>query len=105
MIPDSVRQVAIRIGLFYLDKNKGDYEAAGRAVDQLRISKIETTESSDSPKLSCVTIHTARPGLMIGRRASNLDALAKFLECEVKIVEDLDCLYDYLTPRHPSDLY
>lgn len=92
MLTDAVKKVAAKIGQFYLIKNNGDYEATAKEIDSLRISKIEVEEDK-------VVIVSPRVGLLIGKRATNIERLAKFLEVEVKLLEDMDNLYDYLVPR------
>jgi ribosomal protein S3 len=50
------------------------------------------------PHSASITITTERPGILIGKRGTNIDALEKFLGTKVKIIEDQDPLYHYLIP-------
>lgn len=92
MLDAVIREVAKNIGTFYLQKNNGDYEKTEMELLHLLISKIEM-------KGSDVVITTARPGLLIGKRGTNIDALTKHLKSEVRIIEDMDCVSDSLIPR------
>lgn len=92
MLDATVRDVAQRIGLFYLQKNNGDYVKTEKDLTDLRIAKIEVNEKG-------VIVTTARPGLLIGKRGTNIDALAKHLKSEVRIIEDMDSIYDSLVPH------
>ena len=50
-----------------------------------------------------IVIHTSRPGVLIGKRGTNIDALIKFLGVEVRIVES-DNWLDYLVPYAEEDV-
>jgi predicted RNA-binding protein Jag len=91
MLPEEVKDVAQRIGQFYLRKNDGDYKATQEEILKLRISKLEITDKG-------VAITTERPGILIGKRGTNIDALSSFLAMEVRIIEDRDPLITYLLP-------
>jgi hypothetical protein len=95
-----IREVAALIGQFYLRKHEGDYVAAEKAIVDLRISDL--TVEGDK-----VTIVTARPGMLIGRRGTNIDELTAFLNKKVHIIEDVDPLIEYLIPQpeEPIDEY
>lgn len=97
---DESKEVAARIGNFYLRKNNGDYAASQKEIEQLRISKVEVTVDGN-----CVIITTARPGLVIGRRGQNIDALTDALRMKVRIVEEADPLDSYLIPQPPEEMY
>jgi ribosomal protein S3 len=92
MIPEPVREIARKIGQFYLEKNNKDYEATAKEIDALRISEIRF-ETPDA-----VTIVTGRPGLLVGRRGMTIDALTKFLQIKIRIVEDRDPLWCHIIP-------
>lgn len=96
MVPEEVKEAARNIGFFYLDKNQHDYAATEKEITDLRISKIEVTEKG-------IEITTARPGLLIGRRGMNIDALSKFLKTKLRIIEEVDPLCSYLIPREYND--
>lgn len=83
-------EVARQIGYFYLDKNGGDLPKATKELESLRISKIELTDAT-------ITIHLGRPGLIIGRKGANFEALEKHLGKKISIYEAEHWL-DYLIP-------
>lgn len=92
--------VASKIGAFYLQKHNMDYDKTAAAIECLRISKVEVAGNA-------VSITTARPGILIGPRGKNVDALTAYLGMEVKIIEDRDPLLEYLIPEppEPTDAY
>ena len=90
-IPEEVKDVAQNIGQFYLKKNNGDYKATAQEILALRISKIEVANSE-------ISITTGRPGLLIGKRGTTIDALSQHLKVKIKIFEDVDHLSFYLIP-------
>lgn len=92
MIPQEIREMAEKIGQFYLQKNSGNYATTAREIADLQISKIEVAEKE-------ISITTARPGLLIGHRGMNIDSLAKFLQTKVRIIEEMDPLISWLIPR------
>jgi ribosomal protein S3 len=49
-----------------------------------------------------VSITTARPGLLIGKRGINIDALTHYLGTKVKIIEEKDPLSSWLIPYRPG---
>lgn len=100
MIPDNVREVASRIGAFYLQKNNGDFKATEAEILKLQISNISVDDKL--PRSVSIAITTARPGLLIGKRGQNIDALSKFLGTEVKVIEDRDPLIAWLVPQHEA---
>ncbi len=94
MITAELQEVARSIGRFYLSKNQGDRDAAQNDLEKLLISEIKLDNGT-------VIIHTARPGMLIGKRGQNIFALAKWLEDagwpHIKIIESEWCWLDYLT--------
>lgn len=100
MLPLPVQEAAAAIGEFYLRKNNGDYAATEKEINQLRITKLEINENA-----LCIT--ATRIGLLLGRRGSNIDALAKFIQehmqMKIHIIEDQDCLYEYLIPQSEAE--
>lgn len=95
MLSEEVKDVASRIGQFYLEKNHGDYKAAEKEITDLRISEITVVNNIAS-------ITTARPGLLIGKKGTNIDALNKYLQAEIRIIEDKVPLCYFLIP-YPFD--
>ena len=73
-------EIGYAISSFYLNKNNQSYSAAQKDVENLKITNI-TIEND------VVTISIARPGLLIGRKGENIDALEKHLDKKIKIVE------------------
>jgi KH domain len=96
-LSNAVREYAMMIGQFYLKKNDGDYIATAEEVDSLRISKIEVTDDGS------VAITTALPGMLIGKRGTNVDALREHLKANIKIIEEEDPLFPYLIPQQPDE--
>ena len=99
MLSDQVKDIASKIGAFYLRKNNGDYTATEKEIVDLRIMKIEVAVNK------AVVITIGRPGLLIGKRGTNVDALSKFLQTEIKIIEDMDNLHSWLVPVDYRDEY
>jgi hypothetical protein len=122
MLTDTVKNIVSRIGEFYLQKHNNNHVAALEELRQLRISDVKTSESDadflvaadwleehgwaervvkylrDKGKglESGIAIHTARPGILIGPRGRNIDALEKFLDCKIRIIEDVDSINEAL---------
>ena len=90
-LSEEVKEAAAAIGAFYLQKNNGDYIATEKEITAMRISKIEVIKKA-------IHITVARPGLLIGKRGTNIDALETFLDTKIHIIEELDPLYNYLIP-------
>jgi|SRR5581483_3672496 len=100
MLPIPVRQAAQEIGKFYLNKHNGDYKAAEEELVRLRITKVEINGN-------CLYITASRVGLLIGKRGQNIDALGRYIEktlnMKIFVIEDIDCLYDYLIPQKEEE--
>ncbi len=96
MLPRPVIDACREIGKFYLKKHEGDYAKAEKELSDLRLTKIEI----QGDKL-CIT--AGRVGMLIGKRGTNVDALSKHIAdtmfMKVHVIEDTDCLYDYIIPR------
>jgi hypothetical protein len=90
-ISREVRDIAKKIGEFYLIKNDECYNDAADELLKLQITNIQINEN-------IVSITTNRPGMLIGKRASNVDQLEEFIEKKIKIIECKDNLYNYLIP-------
>lgn len=96
MLTTEVKAVAQRIGEFFLQRNEGNYEKTRKQLETMRIQEILCPEPQK------ITIKTSRPGLLIGRRGTVIDALTKHLDLHVHIEEITECLYDYLVPNDYS---
>lgn len=95
MIDSETRKVAETIGQFYLEKNGGDYEACRQEIEKLAITGLAVEDGK-------VTITTARPGWLIGKRGTNIDALAGRLNREIKIIEAPVWWPDVIAPENPD---
>lgn len=91
MLTQEVRDIAQKIGQFYLQKYDNDYQLAEQELIRLQITKIEV-----EPEMVRITL--ARPGILIGRRGINIENLTKFLGVKVFIIEDQDPIYSWLIP-------
>lgn len=91
MLSTEVRDVASRIGHFYLEKNHGDYKETEIEIRRLGITKLVVEPDK-------ITITLERPGLIIGKRGGNLDSLTKRLGKTVRIEEENDPLNAWLIP-------
>ena len=99
----SDEEAAAAIGAYYLQKNHGDYAATEKEITSLGISAVTVDNSLPHSKTISVTL--ARPGLLIGKRGTNIDALEKFIGTKVKVIEDRDSLFHYLIPQPEEPLY
>jgi ribosomal protein S3 len=72
--------IGYELSTFYLIKNNHDYQKAAKEVISLNITDIEVQGEE-------IHIYLNRPGLIIGRKGENIDALTKFLGKTVKIHE------------------
>jgi transcription antitermination factor NusA-like protein len=98
MLSEEVKNVARKIGQFYLEKNNQNYELTEKDIDNLRISKIEIVDDK-------IAITTAAPGRLIGMRGKNILLLQEYLGQKVKIIEEMDPLFVYLIPQEPDQDY
>lgn len=90
--------VAYKISDFYLRKHEHNYENAGNAVSQLNITDIQVKEDK-------ISIYLSRPGLLIGRKGQNIEALQIFLNKPIEIFESFSW-NDILVPQPlDPDLY
>lgn len=63
--------------------------AADRAVEEIHklgIMKVYT-EHDESTNKTKITIELCRPGLLIGKQGTNIEALQSFTNCDIHIVE------------------
>lgn len=97
MISEEVKNIAYRIGQFFLEKNKLDYDAACDEIKKLRINNLSIFKEITNGKTT-IEIETSCPGLVIGRRGEQIDKLSKYLGMEIRLVETRETLLDYLLP-------
>jgi hypothetical protein len=71
-------------------------------LDDADITHIEVYDESQT--VSVVAITTTRPGMLIGKRGTNFDALEKFLGVKIKIYEERDPLLSWLIPYEDNPL-
>lgn len=96
MYSKKVKDVAERIGEFYLHKNNGDYSKTAKEIVEINFTKLEVTEDD------VVIITTSRPGLLIGKKGENIVGLQLFLSKDTKIVEEMEPLNDLIIPYPPE---
>ena len=93
-----LQMLAIAIGQYYLDLSKGDYAKAIKDINQLGITKLDIKNNKFYITLS-------RPGILIGRRGHNIDALQSYLslnrnkEIKIHIIEEK--ITPWLIPYEP----
>jgi hypothetical protein len=95
MLSNEVIEVAKSIGEFYLQKNNHDYEKTSKEILKLRITKLELIEDK-------VIITTCRPGMLIGKKCENVEALSVHLGKNIKIIEAIDDITDWIIPHEPD---
>ena len=98
MLSDEIKELASRIGFFYLEKNHHDYIKAEEEIKSMAITALTIKEDGD---LS-IEITVGRPGILIGPKGTNIEKLAKYLGRRVLIKEDTDNLLSYLIPQNPD---
>ena len=76
----AAEQIGYKLSTFYLNKNEGDYQRAAKEVICLLITDIEVEGKE-------IHIYLGRPGLIIGHKGKNIDALTEFLGKPIKIHE------------------
>jgi len=102
-----VIEVAQKIGQFYLEKNGGDYVKVEDELRLLDITNIEVTEEvckSCKCKGRVISITLTRVGLFIGKRGENIDKIGEMLGCKVKVIEEMDSIYNHLIPLPQEQL-
>lgn len=89
--------IAHKISNFYLQKNANDYAKAKEEIEKLRIFDIRLNGEN-------VEIYLGRPGLIIGKKGTNIDNLTAFLGEPVKIFKSFHW-NDILVPTEydPAD--
>ena len=88
------REIARLIGEYYLGKNAGNYKNTEEEIRSLSITQIKNTGNT-------IIITLQRPGLLIGRRGDNIEALQKFMLYKTnysKINIEEDKIISWLVP-------
>jgi len=88
--PSKLAEIGQKIGMYFLNQNNEDYKATEKFIRDLHISDIWETDDK-------IFIQTARPGLLIGRKAVYYDGLTEFLGKKIEIIESF-CWADVITP-------
>lgn len=91
MLSQQVKDTAIKIGEFYLNKHQGDLAKAHREIRDLQVTDLIVFKNM-------VIIKTCRPGLLIGPKGNNISNLATSLGKHVHIIEDENELEGWLLP-------
>lgn len=99
MITEAVKDVASKIGFYYLQKNNNDYKKTYQELESLRIQQIIVLD------IDTITIILSRPGLLIGKHGTNLENLKKYIDKSIYIVEATETILDYLMPLNLDELY
>jgi len=98
------RQAASRIGYFYVSLTQGDYKKAWEWLHDLDISNILYNKRKQS-----IIITLGRPGLLIGYKGKNIEALQKFLNkeygCPISIKLKEEKILSALYPMDPDAYY
>lgn len=84
------REIAEKIGLYFLEQNDQDYTVTAKIIRDLEITNIEVDDFY-------IHIYTARPGLLIGRKGQNIDGLQKLFDKKIDIIESFTWAA-YITP-------
>jgi ribosomal protein S3 len=104
-----VQDIARKISLFYLNKKKNPY-LANEEIAKIGISSIEIKSKivghwfSKKFQDDVVIITCARPGLLIGRKGSNIEELQSFLQKKISIIEDKDSIFIHLDAHQYTPL-
>ena len=93
MITKNSRELAARIGQYYLAKNNGDYDKTRSDIELLKITEVLSVGSD------IAVIKTGRPSMLIGKRGDNIDQLSAYLGKRIYIYENPECIEDYLIPQ------
>lgn len=88
--PQDAQQVGLQIGEYFLQQNGENYEKTREFLRDLSITNIIVSETG-------ITVETARPGLLIGRKGIHIDNLVEKLQKKINIVESFSWA-DYITP-------
>lgn len=96
---DDIREIAAKIGQFYLNKNNYDYNITRKELLELNIHNIQIINFP----FKKILIYTSRPGLLIGKRGQNFKALEAWIGYPIEIKEQENLLW-YLVPEEQYDL-
>lgn len=91
------KDIAHKIGQFYLIKNNYNYEVAAEQIIVCGITDLQVVEEE-------VEIHCTKPGLLLGKKCLNLLALADHLGLPIKIIES-NSIVDFIIPDCYGDDY
>lgn len=91
----NLREDCEKIGQFYLGKNEGNYEAAANEIERLHITNI--VSFSD-----LTIIYLSRPGLLIGKRGENIEALQKILSSKSLRIVEINHINDLIIIDEPD---
>lgn len=75
-----LEEIGYAFNSFYSERFNHDFAAAAKAVTDLKVVNLEL----DGDEL---VISLGRPGLLIGGKGANIDALVKHLNRKIRIVE------------------
>lgn len=93
MLTQEIKDIAMQIGQFFLNRNNGDYVKTEKQITDMRINNISL--STDGK----LVIELSRPGLLIGRKGIQITDLTNYMGRPIHIVETMEHVYDYLVPR------
>ena len=85
-ITTEVKNIGYDIGEYYLSKNDNDYRKTEKEIESIKISGITVNGKE-------VHIYTSRPGLLIGPKGKNIDALELFLKKRFSFMNVLTILF------------
>ena len=88
---DRCQQVARLIGEFYLAQDNNSYVEASKSIQMLGITKIDVMGNK-------ITITLTRPGILIGRRGENIDALTAYLSRYLEDTITINIIEERVTP-------
>lgn len=74
-------EIGYKISQFFLEKNNRDYKKAQTEIESLRITNIVSKDDG------MIDIYLSSPGLLIGRKGRNIDALTIYLKCHINVFE------------------
>lgn len=76
-----MNEIVTKLAAYFMDKHCGDIDEAYKDLLFLQISSISIGTDG------AVTFHTARPGMFIGAKGRQHEAISNALGCKIKIVE------------------
>src|SRR5579859_7307784 len=96
-LDQNVVNLAKNIGLFFLEKNKENYEATEIEIQSMQITKLDIMKDGRA------LIELKRPGILIGKRGLQIEELSKHLKIGIHIVESEPSPIDSLIPYPLED--